>query len=197
MEIAELQAIMRKGEGVVKDYLTRQVDSYRRPYDRGTTKTPRQCVFIATTNDDVFLRDPTGARRYWIVETDGVNLEWVTNNRDTIWSAALQIAGTGENHQLTREEIQQMSRVQKSYQEAAADPWLPSVVSYLEGKDEVRLDDVYLDVFHGAGPVLSDQAKRQALFDYDRRAQQRLAAVMRQAGWSFKFGQVNKWTRDK
>lgn len=64
-EFAELLAMVRtKDVEAMKSFITRSSDKYRRSYDRRTTNHPRQCIFIGTTNDQQFLSDKTGNRRY-------------------------------------------------------------------------------------------------------------------------------------
>ena len=182
MEIAELQAVLRQEEATVKDFLSRQEDSYRRPYDRGTSRAPRQCVFIATTNDDVILRDPTGARRYWIVETPGIDLAWVRENRDAIWRAASDLASTDEDHQLTTEEIKQMKEIQEPYQDV--DPWQEHIAEHLAGKEFIKsVSDVYLATLQGEGVNMSQGQKNEALLKLDRGTSRRIADTMKRLGW--------------
>lgn len=67
IEIAEL-AGMRKAEiETIKHFITKRKDRYRVAYGRRVEEFPRQCVFFATTNTVVFLRDTTGNRRWWPV----------------------------------------------------------------------------------------------------------------------------------
>ena len=67
-EVSELLAMTKAREQeAIKSYLTRMVDSYRRPYARYTTNRPRTCVFIGTTNREEFLVDKTGSRRFYPV----------------------------------------------------------------------------------------------------------------------------------
>ena len=69
-EIAELSAFTKAKEiESVKAFITRQRDSYRKPYDRNVTDLPRRCVFVGTTNNPNFLVDLSGNRRYYPVET--------------------------------------------------------------------------------------------------------------------------------
>jgi hypothetical protein len=64
-EVGELLALTRAREQEgIKAFLTRQVDRYRKPYDRFVSEVPRQCIFIGTTNDRQFLSDKTGNRRF-------------------------------------------------------------------------------------------------------------------------------------
>ena len=68
-EISELLALTKKKEQeAAKAYITRQVDSYRKPWDRNVSDLPRRCIMIGTTNSDTPLSDNTGNRRYYPVE---------------------------------------------------------------------------------------------------------------------------------
>ena len=70
-EMSELLALTRtKDVEAVKSYLTKLVDTYRRPFDRRVTEHKRQCVFIGTTNKEQFLTDKTGNRRYYPVKVN-------------------------------------------------------------------------------------------------------------------------------
>jgi predicted P-loop ATPase len=65
VELAEIDEHIRGGANSrIKSFITRQTDVYKPPYGRTLIKVPRSCVFIGTTNCDVYLRDPTGNRRY-------------------------------------------------------------------------------------------------------------------------------------
>lgn len=79
-EIAELLALTKaKEQEAVKSYITRQRDKYRKPYDRQTSEYPRRCVFIGTTNNEQFLKDKTGNRRFYpvVVHSSGY---WLYEN---------------------------------------------------------------------------------------------------------------------
>lgn len=68
-EIAELLALTKaKEQEAVKSYITRQRDKYRKPWGENTGEYPRRCVFIGTTNNEQFLKDKTGNRRFYPVK---------------------------------------------------------------------------------------------------------------------------------
>ncbi len=64
IELQELNGLNRSEENAVKQFLSKTDDIYREPYGRRTGRYPRRCVFFGTTNDDEFLRDKTGSRRF-------------------------------------------------------------------------------------------------------------------------------------
>ena len=52
----------------IKQIISSSEDKFRQAYGRGATRYPRQCIFVATTNDELPLKDDTGGRRWWMVE---------------------------------------------------------------------------------------------------------------------------------
>ena len=71
IELGEMQATKRAESDQAKAFISRRVERFRAPYGHRTEEYPRQCVFAATTNDDAFLKDRTGNRRFWIVKCRG------------------------------------------------------------------------------------------------------------------------------
>lgn len=64
-EMGELLAMVRTKEvEMLKAYISRTNDRYRKPYGRYANDNPRHCIFIGSTNDMTFLMDKTGNRRY-------------------------------------------------------------------------------------------------------------------------------------
>ena len=89
-EIAELLAVTKnKEQEAVKAYITKQVDKYRRPFDRRVTEHPRQCIFIGTTNKQQFLIDKTGNRRFYPLQVHSSGYD-LFDNEDAIRSDILQ-----------------------------------------------------------------------------------------------------------
>lgn len=71
IELSEMAATRKAEVEQIKQFISKQEDNYRAAYTRRTQCHPRQCAFFGTTNDEEFLRDPTGARRFWpVVVTD-------------------------------------------------------------------------------------------------------------------------------
>ena len=69
IEIAELEAMKRNEVETVKKFLSKRVDIFRMPYGKRSYEYDRQCVFFGTTNKREFLKDDTGDRRFWPIDT--------------------------------------------------------------------------------------------------------------------------------
>src|SRR5690606_33621462 len=90
---------LRKADAEVqKEFLTRTVDVFRMPYEREASAHPRHCVIWGTTNDEVFLRQQEGNRRYLIVHCERrVDFEALTDEYiDQLWAEAVHLYRNGE-----------------------------------------------------------------------------------------------------
>ncbi|MBF1672622.1 MAG: hypothetical protein HXO65_00180 [Rothia mucilaginosa] len=98
----------------LKDFLTRQRDVYRLPYDRSATEVPRRWVVWGTTNDPMMLRERDGNRRFLIVDVleqmdfDKYTPEYV----DQVWAEAVALYQQGERPVLSpaEEELAEQAR---------------------------------------------------------------------------------------
>ena len=104
MEMGELAALKRGEREAIKGYISKTEDTYRKAYARNTTISKRQCIFIGTTNDEEFLDDPTGNRRFWVVDTDfdrRTKTVWEDLTQDEVhqvWAEALEIYRSGDEN---------------------------------------------------------------------------------------------------
>ena len=90
-EIAELENLTSKNEaGKVKALLSSSYDTFRPPYGHALIKSPRPSLLVGTANSTELLNDETGHRRFNFVRvTEPINIEQVTNDRDSIWLSAV------------------------------------------------------------------------------------------------------------
>lgn len=109
VEIGELAGLGRADMESAKSFLSRREDKYRAAYGKRIGFNPRQCVFFGTTNNDEFLRDVTGNRRFWPLPTDpGMAVKSVFTDLhrgevDQIWSEAFVLYRRGEPLFLSKE----------------------------------------------------------------------------------------------
>ncbi len=66
-EDAELESFHRAGVDLMKNMLSAQTDTYRPSYGRTRERFPRTAVMVGTANPTDILKDPTGNRRFWLV----------------------------------------------------------------------------------------------------------------------------------
>ena len=102
MEIPELEGFNKYTMNTIKKFLSKQVDEYRAPYARRPQEYKRKNIIFGTTNDAVFLRDRTGNRRFWPVQTEVVKPIYnvFTDLTDDvvgqIWAEAMRMYKDGE-----------------------------------------------------------------------------------------------------
>lgn len=87
-EICELEGISRADTSKVKSFASRDTDRGRPAYGRFRENRPRQNILVGTTNDDQYLRDQTGNRRFWPVRTTTIDVEALARDRDQLWAEA-------------------------------------------------------------------------------------------------------------
>lgn len=99
VEAAELASFKKAETETIKAFLSRKVDTFRPPYGRTTLSKPRHFVIVGSTNDDEYLTDTTGNRRYWPVSVPkGVMLDvdLVRTERDQLLAEAVAALEAGE-----------------------------------------------------------------------------------------------------
>jgi predicted P-loop ATPase len=92
VEIAEMDALTKATTSKAKQFVTQRKDRFRPPYGKHLVMVPRQCVFAGTINPTVggYLKDPTGARRFWPVACQGmIDLDGLKRDRDQLWAEAV------------------------------------------------------------------------------------------------------------
>ena len=156
----------------MKAFASRSSDKARPAYGRFTETWPRQCVFIGTTNDDRYLRDVTGNRRFWPVRTGLIDLKAINEDRDQLWAEAASREASGTSIVLPETLWAEAGRIQETRLEE--DPWIDSLamVAPVVVAEYERVSTATL--FEKLG------------FDYrnlQNHHAKRLAGVMRKLGW--------------
>lgn len=121
IEMGEMAATRKAELEQIKQFTSKQTDSFRAAYARRTQEHPRQCAFFGTTNDAEFMRDPTGGRRFWpvVVTEKGKQMgDLLTEDIvDQIWAEAVMRYKAGEIWYLS-EKVEAMARkVQEEHTE--------------------------------------------------------------------------------
>ena len=187
VEFAEIEQLIRAEVEVIKAFLSRSIDRFRAPYGKGFLEYPRQSVMIGTTNERDYLRDATGNRRFWPIKCTKADAEWVAANREQIWAEAAFREASGEEHWLTETtaindaQAAQADRMQE-------DAWEERIVPKLAGMGSITLGTIMSE-------FLSIPIERQ-----DRRAQLRVASILKRIGWSVKVERdgrnlMRRWRR--
>lgn len=132
-EWAELESYQRARSATsVKAFISSGEDLFRPPYARATGRFPRSCIIVGSTNDDTFLTDPTGGRRYWVLRAGRVDVETVQAERDQLWAEAVNRFLEGEAWHLTPEEEAQLREVQVEHE--VEDSWESSVLDFASAR---------------------------------------------------------------
>jgi hypothetical protein len=98
VELAELATFQKAEQLRTKQFISSPDLSFRAPYGRVTVTRPRHFVLVGTTNDDEYLTDQTGNRRYWPVrvEAQKLDLAWLASTREQLLAEAVVAFEAGE-----------------------------------------------------------------------------------------------------
>lgn len=158
VEIGELEALSRSDVKLVKQFLSKTDDQYRAAYARRTEKHPRHCVFFGTTNNQEYLRDPTGNRRFWPVDTGAgepaksVFTDLTTEEINQIWAEAVVRWQLGEPLILPPELETEADKRREIHMER--DPLRGQIEAFLDKpvpEDWLTWDNVRRNMFWNSG----------------------------------------------
>ncbi len=169
IEAAELSGMRRTDIEHLKAFLSRQMDRGRMAYGRLVTEAPRQCVIFGTTNNEEYLRDTTGNRRFWPVRIKAFDLDALARDRDLLWAEAAEREATGANIRL--DPTVWPTAAEEQAQRLTNDPFLDALQAELgemEGKIAATSVWEILDV--KAGQRSQEQNRR-------------MSDAMRKLGW--------------
>jgi putative DNA primase/helicase len=88
VEMPELDGMSKAEVRKVKAFFTALCDTFRPAYGRRSADFVRHCVFGGTTNEDEYLKDATGNRRFWPVHCGEIALEALIRDLPQLWAEA-------------------------------------------------------------------------------------------------------------
>ncbi len=150
VEVGELAGFNKVEVSALKNFMSQTTDTYRAPYDRRTTEHPRHYVLFGTTNDNEFLKDATGERRFWPIEcleqrpTKSVFNALTPEEVDQIWAEAVYLYGEGESLELSDEAKKLATLHQEMHK--VVHPWEGIIREFITAKvhkDWMRQTEVF------------------------------------------------------
>lgn len=104
-EFPEMDTISRAEASRTKSFLSRQIDEFRPHYGRRIIKCKRQTVFAGSVNEFQYLKDPSGAVRFWPVLCEGeIKHDALSADRDQLFAEAYVRWKAGERYFPTKEQ---------------------------------------------------------------------------------------------
>lgn len=86
LELGELAGMRRKEAEHLKRFVAATSNSWVEKWQTTATNYPRRSIFFGTTNEDSFLSDPTGSRRWLPFEAGACDPDWIAANRDQLFA---------------------------------------------------------------------------------------------------------------
>ena len=150
VEAGEVDGLFKKIDITrFKQFFSRSIDSFRKPYERSEREYERRTVFVASTNEREFLKDYTGNRRYWPLAVEGLTIPRDENLLDKAWAEAWQCYINGEQWWPDAEFKKILSEQTRSFQMPITDePVDEAIKAMIETKfglfssDVVKPDDI-------------------------------------------------------
>lgn len=178
----------RRHSAEVKGFVTSPSDNFRAPYASAITINPRTTVIVGSTNENQFLSDPTGSRRFHVLKiTSRINVALLRQWRDQLWAEAVALFGSGYQWWLEDREETVREEEAKGYQ--TDDATVDAVRRWLAG-EEARA----LVTRHGyvlAADVLLLCLKLEA-GRWGRPEQTRVGLAMAEIGWTKERPRIGK-----
>lgn len=143
VEWAELDSMKRSENTAIKAFITERADTYRPPYGKVAKTFPRSNVFTGTTNDDEFLTDATGDRRYHVVESSAVDVEGIERDRPQLWAEAVQLYRSGVRWWLS-DQLEE-ARKEANARFRQVDPWEALIRDWVLGRSAFAVEELLVD----------------------------------------------------
>lgn len=195
-EIAELDSFNKGEVTTIKAFITNTIDDFRMPYGRRNAKYPRRTCFAATTNQDEYLKDTTGARRFWPIRCGVIDLELLAAIRDQLFAEAVTLFSEGARWHPTRDEERDLIQPEQEEREVD-DVWYPRIYRFCEGISESEERTPIPRLLEVTTEILLTQALRIEIgkLSAAKTESTRVGNCMKRMGWTRKRrgGGAREW----
>lgn len=189
-EIAELKGLNSRDAESIKAFITRTHEKWIPKYREFESEYPRRLLFIGTTNEESFLADPSGARRYLPVRVGTIDVNAIRSIVELCWAEAAAIF---TKHGIAWRKAEQLAR-QEHDEFRIVDPWEELIKQWLSDPlfDE---NDGKTRAFVTTSEILAG-AVGLDLKHVGRREEMRAGNVLRNLGYErrkIRVGTTTKW----
>ena len=193
IEFAEMSGKSKADREKIKQWITWTHDEFTPKFSNQITKQPRQCVFAASTNEDNYLDDPTGGRRFWPIKVGTLDHAGFEAAKEQIWAEAIHRYKSGELHYiLPTDPVYNLAMCEQS-QRYSESPWRVLIERYIlqERVESISTGDIMRFVLNIPQERWQNKASQAAIGD-----------VMRDLGYISKLcwdkelqKQIKKWIK--
>lgn len=177
-EIGELRGLNTKELESIKAFVTRTHENWIPKFKEFATQFPRRSLIIGTTNEDEFLADRTGNRRWLPVEVIKVNVDDITRDVLQLWAEAREMFKADGIQYEAAEHL--AAQVHEKY--TIKDAWLEIIERWLDEPDLMTGEKPRTRSFLRAAEVLREALNLDPK-NISRREQMRIGNVLQNCGY--------------
>lgn len=167
IEIAELDSFGKADVTRIKQTISCPKDTYRAPYEARPKDHYRQSVFVGTTNDECYLRDTTGGRRFWPIMARKIDLQAIARDREQLFAQACKQFAQGDEWWIMP--VDETLKEQDSRRQR--DDWEQVIEAYI-GRREVI-----------TGVEIATECLKIDIGKFDKQLQMRVANILKSLKW--------------
>jgi predicted P-loop ATPase len=161
IELSELDSLSHSDVARIKAFMSRTTDRFRPPYGMRLVESPRQCVFAGTVNHGTYLRDETGARRFWPVACGRIDVEGLVRDRDQLWAEAKARFDAGSVWWLETSGLVQLASDQQG-DRYESDPWEEVIAPWVELRSSVSISGLLAECVNKPRALWTQTDKNRA-----------------------------------
>ncbi len=175
IDLSEIEVVFRKNDvATLRNLLTTKNDKLRPPYGRKIETFPRMSGFVGTVNQNQFLNDPEGNRRFWVIPVKKtIPIELLNLERDLIWAAAIAIYKRNEKYNSWLTQLEGYQQNKLNLQHTVEDSWseaISNTILLLQLKETTICE-------------ILNEALKIAPAQQGKREQMRASDVLKLLGW--------------
>ena len=138
INLDELENLNRSELGSLKDLITKMLIRIRRPYGHNNETYARRASFAGSVNNNQFLSDTTGSRRFLCFEIISINYQH-SINMDLVFAQALYLSRNGFKYWFDKEEITEINEINEKHQIQTAEEELLLLYYLPDEKDSPEM----------------------------------------------------------
>ena len=180
IEVPDMSGFSRREHSQILATITTREDVYRKSHGRVTEEHPRVTVFAATSENNQYLQETRGSRRYWPLVCGDINLNSLSQQRERIFAEAVIRYRAGA----TWWEMPDSTRAEQA-ERASQDIWTDKVLNFMENNSSLRLSSA----------EILERCIEMKPAQQDEGAKRRIFRIMTENGWKQLRGKNRYWVR--